>query len=67
MRVTRSNKREYLLDQEEAILDILQRHGILEANAACASIGADCYDALNVESKLLPVKSASGQPNIRTF
>lgn len=67
MRVTRSNKREYLLDQEEAVLDILQQHGMLEANAVRAPIEADCYDAVSVESELLPVMSVPEQPNVRTF
>ena len=67
MRVTHKNEREYLLDQEEAILDILQQHAMLEANAVHAPIGADSYDLVSEDSELMPVTSAPGQPNIRAF
>ncbi|CAH0483071.1 unnamed protein product [Peronospora belbahrii] len=41
MCVTHSNDREYLLDQEGAILDVIHQHGMLEENAARAPIGVD--------------------------
>ena len=67
MRVTHNDEREYLFDQEEAILDILQQQAMLEANAVHAPIGTDCYDLVSEDSKLVPVTSAPGQPDIRAF
>ena len=39
--VTHSNERKYMLDQEEAIIDILQQLGMHDANEVRAPIGAD--------------------------
>ncbi|CAH0478638.1 unnamed protein product [Peronospora belbahrii] len=66
LRVTHSNKRENLLDQEEAILDIIQRPGC-SRQMRRAPIGADCYDTVSVESEVPSITSAPGQPNVRTL
>ena len=67
MRGSHSNESEYLLDQEEAIIDTLQQYGMQDANEARAPIGADCYDEANANDDLLPVTCAPGPPDVRSF
>ena len=67
MRVTIDNSGGYVLDQAEAIGELLREHGLEDANSTKAPIGADCYDVLPDDSALLTATKMPGAPTIKTF
>ena len=67
MRVTIDNSAGYVLDQAEAIGELLREHGLEDANPTKAPIVADCYDLLPDDSALLTETKVKGAPTIKTF
>ena len=67
MRVTIDNSGGYVLEQAEAIGELLREHGLEDANPTKAPIGADCYDLLSDDSALLTETKVQGAPTIKTF
>ena len=67
MRVTIDNSGVYVLDQAEAIGELLREHGLEDANPTKAPIGADCYDLLPDDSALITEIKVQGAPTIKTF
>ena len=66
MRVKIDNDGSYIIDQENAINDILKEHGLEDANSTRTPIGADCYEVPTTDSALL-VDADGGAPSIRSF
>ena len=67
MRVTIDNSGGYVLDQAEAIGELLREHGLEDANSTKAPVGADCYNVLSDDSALLTATKMPGAPTIKTF
>uniref|UniRef100_A0AAV1UC00 Reverse transcriptase Ty1/copia-type domain-containing protein n=1 Tax=Peronospora matthiolae TaxID=2874970 RepID=A0AAV1UC00_9STRA len=67
MRVALDGDGFYIMDQEEAIKDLLREHGLNEANPTLASIGADCYEVQDEDSALLGETSTATTPSIKNF
>ena len=57
----------YVLDQEEAISDLLREHGLTEANSTFAPIGTDCYELRQIDSALLEATSTNEKPTTKEF
>ena len=67
MRVTRNGYRGYLLDQEEAIVDLRRDHGMTDANSSRVPIGKNVCEVQSADSRLLPATGAPVQPSVRAF
>uniref|UniRef100_A0AAV1TDT7 Polyprotein n=1 Tax=Peronospora matthiolae TaxID=2874970 RepID=A0AAV1TDT7_9STRA len=67
MCVTIDNSGGYVVDQAEAIGELLREHGLEDANPTKAPIGADCYDVLPDDSALLTETKVQGAPTIKMF
>lgn len=66
MRVEIDNDGGYIIDQENAINDILKEHGLEDANSTRTPIGADCYEIPATDSALL-IDADGGAPSIQSF
>ncbi|CAI5725764.1 unnamed protein product [Peronospora destructor] len=67
MRVALDGDGGYVMDQEEAISDLLREHGLTDTNSTLAPIGADCYEVQPIDSALLEATSTNGAPTIKDF
>ena len=67
MRVALDDDGSSVLDQEEAIKDLLREHGLYEANSTLAPIGADCYEVQDEDSALLEETSTFTSPSIKNL
>uniref|UniRef100_A0AAV1UNM5 Reverse transcriptase Ty1/copia-type domain-containing protein n=1 Tax=Peronospora matthiolae TaxID=2874970 RepID=A0AAV1UNM5_9STRA len=67
MRVAMEDDGNYVLDQTEAIGDLLREHGLENANATRAPIVSDCYEVLPEDCELLGASADCGGPSVRTF
>ena len=54
----------YLLDQEEAVTDLLREHRLSDANSTLAPIGSDFYEVHPSDGVLLDVKGKNALPTV---
>ena len=64
MRVVLNEDGGYLLDQEEAVTDLLREHRLSDANSTLAPIGSDFYEVHPGDGVLLDVKGKNALPTV---
>ncbi|CEG38530.1 FOG: Transposon-encoded proteins with TYA, reverse transcriptase, integrase domains in various combinations [Plasmopara halstedii] len=64
IRVTALDTHAYVLDQEEAIGELLREHGMASANPTRTPIGDDCYEEVTPDSALLQENPEFGSPSV---
>uniref|UniRef100_A0AAV1UGC0 Reverse transcriptase Ty1/copia-type domain-containing protein n=1 Tax=Peronospora matthiolae TaxID=2874970 RepID=A0AAV1UGC0_9STRA len=67
MRVAMEDDGSYILEQTEAIGELLCMHGLENTNATQSSIGLNCYKVQLEDCELLGESADSGGPSVRTF
>lgn len=67
MKVALGDDGGYVLNQEEAIGDLLREHDLSDANTTLSPIGADCYEVQQTDCALVEATSTNSVPKIKDF